>query len=45
MIRRAEARFRASMVMNCSIMFSLIGCEWLCITKQSAPRTHSVGRT
>ena len=41
-IRLAEARCRASMVINCSMMWKLIGWLWLCITKQSAPRTLSV---
>jgi hypothetical protein len=41
-MRFAEALLRASIMINCSMMCSLIGALWLWMTKQSAPRTDSV---
>ena len=40
-IRLADARSRASIMISCSMMWWLIGWQWLWMTKQSAPRTLS----
>ncbi|CAM5544290.1 hypothetical protein STANM309S_00971 [Streptomyces tanashiensis] len=42
---RAEARFRASIMISCSMIHLLIGAVWLWIRKQSAPRADSWKRT
>ena len=42
MIRRAEARARASMQISSSIRLSLVGVQVDCSTKQSLPRTFSI---
>jgi hypothetical protein len=31
-IRRADARFKASIVISCSMMLSFMGSQWLCMT-------------
>ena len=41
MIRLADARLRASIMMSCSMMLSLMGEAWLWMTKASQPRTDS----
>ncbi len=43
-MRLADARLRASIMISCSMMWKLISGAWLCSTKQSAPRTDSAGR-
>ena len=44
-IRLADARFSASTMISCSMIWSLIGAEWLCSTNASQPRTDSSNRT
>src|SRR5437660_2970846 len=44
-IRLADARFRASTMISCSITHWLIGAQWLWMTNASVPRTDSSKRT
>ena len=44
-IRLADARFSASTMISCSMIWSLIGAECAWITNASQPRTDSSNRT
>ena len=43
-MRLADARLSASIMMSCSMIASLIGALWLCMTNASHPRTDSSKR-
>jgi hypothetical protein len=44
LIRLADARLSASIMISCSMIRSLTGAEWVWITKASVPRTLSPKR-
>ncbi len=44
-MRLAEARLRASTMISCSMIHSLMGEVWLCSANTSQPRTESRKRT